>query len=194
MDLIFTPFELVLNQILHQDPKYAKFLEKYNSKIILINSVYIYIKKSGLSFSLSISKPSQQPDLVIKFLYTQSIILLIETFQDNIDHQKLDLNGDLGLAQDFFTIFKNYDSFYLNKIAKIFGDIFSYSADFVGKDITNSLKYKQENLKDMFVFYLEDELQVIATKEEVKSFISDIDKIRLECDRLEARINKLMQN
>ena len=190
MDIIFAPFEIVLNKILFQDPKFSNFLEKYNNKILLINSVYIKVSKSGFGFSLK--TPDSAPDLVIKFPYSKSIILFIETMQDKIDHTQLDLDGDLGLAQDFFGVFKNYDSFYLNKIAKIFGDIFSYGSDCVDSTIRKNINTKHKNLKDMFICYLEDELQVTATTEEIRDFNDQVDKIRLDCDRLEARINQLI--
>jgi len=190
MDLIFAPFEMVLNNILFQDPKFKDFLGKYDNKVILINAVYIKITKSGFGFSLRTQESA--PDLVIKFPYSKSIILFIETIQDKIDHTKLDLDGDFGLAQDFFVVFKNYDSFYLNKIAKIFGDIFSYGADCVDSTIRKTINTKHKNVKDMFICYLEDELQVIATTEEINDFNNQVDKIRLDCDRLEARINQLI--
>lgn len=190
MDLIFAPFEIVLNNILFQDPKFQEFLEKYHNKIILINAIYIKVTKSGFGFSLRAKESS--PDLVIKFPYSKSLILFIETLQDKIDHTQLDLDGDMGLAQDFFGVFKNYDSFYLNKISNIFGDIFSYGADCVDSTIRKTINSKHKNLKDMFVCYLEDELQVVATTDEVKDFNNQVDKIRLDCDRLEARINQLV--
>lgn len=190
MDIIFAPFELILSQILFQDPKFINFLEKYDNKIILINNIYISINKKGLHFSLSAKESA--PNLVIKFPYTKSLILLIESIQDKIDHSQLDLEGNLGLAQDFFAIFKNYDSFYLNKISKIFGDIFAYGADCIGSSFKESIKCKSRNIKDMFVFYLEDELQVTATANEIHDFNEQVDKIRLDCDRLEARIKLLV--
>ena len=111
---------------------------------------------------------------------------------DNLYRRNLDLDGNLGLAQDFFAIFKNYDGFYLNKIAKIFGDIFSYGADCVDSTIRETLNTKHKNLKDMFICYIEDELQVTATTEEIRDFNDQVDKIRLDCDRLEARIHQLI--
>ena len=42
--------------------------------------------------------------------------------------------------------------------------------------------------------YLQDNLQVAVTKEEVDEFVRDVDTIRAQIERLEARLNRLHSN
>lgn len=192
--LFFAPFELILNQILTRDPNFAIFLEQHKNKVIRINFIYIYILENGLYFSLEMHKYNLQqaiPNLTIKFPFTKSIIIFIETIKDKIDYQKLNIHGDLDLAQDFINLLRNYDAFYLNKIATVFGDICAYAADCIKQNVNDVFTDKAYDLKEMLTMYLEDELLVVATKDEVLEFNLSVDALRLAVDRLEAKITKL---
>lgn len=105
----------------------------------------------------------------------------------------VEIDGDMRIAEQFSDILREVDIDWEEILSKLVGDIIANQAGQTARATTGWIKDSFASLQMNTGEYLSEESHLTPTKTEIEAFISNVDIIRSDIDRLEARINNLQQ-
>jgi len=104
---------------------------------------------------------------------------------------KLEIIGDVGLAQQFQSIMKNIDLDWEEYLSHWLGDTMAHK---LGNFLRDSIKFVSETRKTLALDvseYLQYEKEVLPDHSEIVEFSDNVDELRNDIERLKVRIGKL---
>jgi len=104
---------------------------------------------------------------------------------------EVSITGDSRLAQDFSDTLSRMDIDWEEFLSKLTGD---FAAHRIGNAVRQGQSWLQDSLKAFSIDsteYLQEESGILPTRIEIEKFIHDIDVLRDDTERLDARIQKL---
>ena len=104
---------------------------------------------------------------------------------------QMQITGDLELGQRFQKILKNVDIDWEEYLSGYVGDTVAHRIGHVASRMRHWGQHIAETLRQDFSEVMTEELRVAARPEAVQGFMSRVDKMRADVDRLEKRIQKL---
>lgn len=188
--------ESVINKALQYDAATALKLEKLNGKVLAIKilqpatSIYVSF---GENLTLS-AHAEQEPDTTLEGELSAFINLARhEDKHAALMQSDIQIQGSSQLAMGLAEAMGELDIDFEAMIAELTGPV---AAHIIGKNLRSvsawfkqtSKKFKQDSVE-----YVRDELQLAPHKVEGESRFADIHKLKLDAERLEARIIKLQQ-
>lgn len=106
---------------------------------------------------------------------------------------EVSITGDSRLAQDFSDTLSRMDIDWEELLSKLTGD---FAAHRIGNAVRQGQSWLQDSLK-AFGFdsteYLQEESGILPTRIEIEKFVRDVDVLRDDVERLDAKIRKLEQ-
>lgn len=189
---MLTPIAFSLNAALAQDPETKTKLTQFESRCIAIKikdfnqTIVMSVKQQQLYLTTS----SEQPiDLTI----TGDALTLAKLGSDpeSLFSADIDINGDVQFAKQLRDLLEGFDFDWEAQLARITGDTLAYP---IAHGIRQSSSWAKKNtvsMQETIAEYLREESRLLLDKSEVKSYLQDIDILRADFDRLEARIKRL---
>ena len=101
------------------------------------------------------------------------------------------VDGDTGVAQRFSDALGGLDIDWEEQLSKLTGDVFAHE---LGRGLRGARRESERvgrSMRDNLSEYLTEEARVLPHRYEVEDFIVDVDALRDDADRLEARIARL---
>jgi len=179
----------------------ALALNTANIALNKLDQQTLTVKLAELNFPLSFSVNNE------KFIVTTiterancTITTSIKTLQelqakqnltDLIKQDKLDLEGDIQLAQQFSTIAEKIDIDWQSEFAKHIGDIPTHKLGQLSKNITKKLSFAATQIKLDASEYIVHEKKLVVTKNQITCFNQKVAHIFEETNLLEKRIQTL---
>lgn len=111
---------------------------------------------------------------------------------DLIRNDKLDIQGDLKVAQRFADIAQSLDIDWQSELAKRIGDIPAYKLGQLGRKIVDKLNFASQQIQADASEWLVHEKRLIVTSTELSSFSHDVDVIEQQLPKLSQRIENLI--
>jgi ubiquinone biosynthesis accessory factor UbiJ len=195
---IVASLEQLLNQAIRLDPESPNRLMPMQGKIIQLDIL-------GLGVSLYLV-PEPQGFQILSHYEGEADCLLRGTLLDlaSMRHERnsteqlfsgrVTIEGDTGLAQRFGEFFSALDIDWEEQLSRITGDIAAHE---VGRMVRGVVAWGKQvdqtatlNIKE----YLEEELRLIPGRYEITPFLNEVDRLRDDVERLEARIQRLTKN
>jgi len=186
------PIELALNAALNQDPESKAKLDQFESRCIAIN-----IKDFDQTISMSVRQRqlylSTKPENTIDLTITGNALTLAKlgSNPESLFSAQIDINGDVQFAKQLRDLLDGFDFDWEAQLAKITGDTLSYPIAHGIKKVALWAKDSHQSMQQNIAEYLREESRLLPDKSEIKAYIRDIDTLRADFDRLEARINRL---
>ena len=103
----------------------------------------------------------------------------------------VEIEGDTHVAKTFSAILREVDIDWEEHLSRLVGDVVAHQAAQASQSVSNWLKEGFDTIKNNTAEYLRDDAKLTPEDEEVSAFMNQIDDIRMNVDRLEARINLL---
>lgn len=106
-------------------------------------------------------------------------------------NDKIRMSGDVELGQKVKQLFDDLDIDWEGHLSHFTGDVVAHQIGrFIrkGMDFTNSFT---ESMRHNLTEYLQEELRVFPTRNEVDHFFHEVDEVSLKVERLQAKINQL---
>lgn len=184
----------ILNRYLEQDSERAISLRQIKDKVIRV-----VVREINLDIKLKVNDSSFeeiQLDDVADVEISVSLKILPD-FLMGVDQDKLIKNGSIEIKGDTHVASVMQNT--LKEIEVDWEEIISkYTSDSVAHQIGKGARAfhsfadrLRDNMRQDMRDFLQDNIQVSATQEEVDQFIKEVDATRAQTDRIEARINKL---
>lgn len=122
-----------------------------------------------------------------------SLVALKEQQQltELIKQDKLDILGDIKVAQRFADIAESLDIDWQTELAKRIGDIPAYKLGQLGKNVLSKLTFAAEQIQADASEWFVHEKKMIVTESELTAFNKEVTQVTKELDDISQRIDAL---
>jgi len=104
----------------------------------------------------------------------------------------VEIKGDIELGQELKKIFSEIDIDLEEQLSKITGDVIAHQVGNLARAGKAWSKKTAQTLELDVAEYFQEESRQLPIREEVEQFMSDVDLTRAGVDRIEARVNRLL--
>ncbi|MBF0263661.1 MAG: SCP2 sterol-binding domain-containing protein [Gammaproteobacteria bacterium] len=191
--------ESKLNNYCQLDPDYKSNLKMFTGKVILIQikdpQIQFYLLSNGNSFQVH-QHYDGEIDATISASLVNYIFLVLadeKEQQEQVINQKVKITGNVKLAQSLQQYFDKLEIDWEEHLSHLTGDTIAYGFSLLADKFKQKYQQTYDEILTKVMHELIDEAQVIVTKEEIISFVHQVDHCRNAVDRIEAKIKKLEQ-
>jgi ubiquinone biosynthesis protein UbiJ len=110
---------------------------------------------------------------------------------DTLFSGDVSISGDVEAGQAFKAVLDELDIDWEEQLAGITGDMVAHQLGNAARSAGSWLRQGRTTLEQDLGEYLQEELRVVPTRIEIENFIADVDRMRMDLERLEARIRRL---
>ncbi|QBB68994.1 sterol-binding protein [Pseudolysobacter antarcticus] len=107
---------------------------------------------------------------------------------------KVEISGDAELARRIEKLVRNFQPDIEEAFTRVFGDVIGYQIAQAFKRAFDWSRESAKNLVQDSADFLRDESRDLVAPAEMEQFLDEVDTLRDDTDRLEARIARLSQN
>ncbi|MDX1491594.1 MAG: SCP2 sterol-binding domain-containing protein [Pseudohongiellaceae bacterium] len=190
------PAEALLNKILRQDPVTQKALQRFESKVLHVHctspvqwQIFVMPTEQGITL---LSHYESTPDASISGSASALIQLALSEQQSQALFQgSIKMSGDTSFVQEFYEVWGNLEIDWEDHFSRFFGDIATHRASTVTDNAKHWTKQSLSSLGEDTKEYFQEEAGLLPTRNEVIHFSQDLDELRLNIDRIEARVARL---
>ncbi len=183
---------IACNQYLKADPQTWPKIVSLDGKVIAfsLQNWHLNLKavftKDGVEF-----KPQDNKfDAKIK-LTTETLLQILTNPSTKPTQLKgVTIQGDLHLMQNIMEIMQAMDIDWEEKISYITGDILAHEISKHIRNTRNIIKNAIGSVKLNMADYLQEEIRILPSKNEIESFYQDIAKLRDDVARFQAKLNR----
>lgn len=108
-----------------------------------------------------------------------------------IRQNKLDLQGDIHVAQDFSALIKQLDIDWEEHLSRYTGDVFAHTVFSTGRRLFETIRSKSDAILSTLSEGAVEEKQLAAHPIAVEHFCLEVNTLRSDADRFEARLAEL---
>ena len=106
----------------------------------------------------------------------------------------VEIDGDMRIAEKFSAILKEVDIDWEELLSKLVGDIIAHQAGQVVNNASYWFTQSAEAMKLNTSEYLSEEIKVTPADAEIHYYMDQVDDVRMDIDRLEARVKNLQNS
>jgi ubiquinone biosynthesis protein UbiJ len=186
--------EKLINSALRYDPGTRIALGKLSDQILAVTisspALTIYLTPDDEGVRLM----SQWEGEVHTHLYGSlpALIKLVSSERTSFTDSGVEVVGNTGLLVDLQRLLKNLDIDWEEALSEFLGDIVGHQSAEAIRSGVNYTRDRADELRRSTSEFLTEELQALVSKNELEDFYQQVDDLRLQLDRLEARARKLM--
>ncbi|MFK5985074.1 MAG: SCP2 sterol-binding domain-containing protein [Pseudomonadota bacterium] len=196
---LYAMIEFSLNQAIKLDPQGGKLIKNFHGKIIKLEilspDMNIYILAQGGNFQI-LENFEGDVDTTIKTRLIDLAALSLKNKTEKtqaVFEGQIKILGNIALGQQFQSLFTKLDIDWEEHLSHITGDIIAHQLFTSGKKLFTWGQKTQQTFSLDISEFLQYETRDLLEKREVDNFLTQIDELRNDCDRLEARINRLTE-
>ena len=192
MSSLLKPIELALNTALAQDPETQTKLEQFEHRRITIHiqdfnhTITMTVIEQQLKLSANTGETS---DLTLS---ANAITLAkLGSDPDSLFSDEIEIHGDVQFAKQLRDVLDGFDFDWEAQLAKVTGDTLAYPIAHGLRQFAGWTKNTHQSLQESTAEYLREEAHILPDKSQINDYLSNVDTLRADLDRLEARINRL---
>jgi len=172
-----------------------------NTNLTSIDNKRLTVILDELTFPLSFTVYQQQ--ILVTSLAEQSdcsVITSLKTLKalkkdqqltELIKQDKLDINGDIKIAQQFSNIAQTLEIDWQSELAKYIGDFATYKLGRIAQSLTKKFTFLKEQVQADSSEYIVHEQKLVVTKNQLDNFYQQVEQINNQTDALMQRLNAL---
>lgn len=107
-------------------------------------------------------------------------------------NDKIRMSGDIEFGQQVKKLFDEMDIDWEGHLAHFTGDVVAHQ---IGSFIRKGMEFKNQfstSMKQNVTEFLQEELRVLPSRNELEDFFNDVDDLSLSVERLQAHVNQLL--
>ena len=195
---LITDLETIINQLLIFDKESLVALSSFKGIVVAVDVqntssiFYITITESGVSLT---NEFELIPDIIVRGSSFELYEYLI-SINNSQEFQtgKLEVAGDISVAQKIQSIVKNLDIDWEDYISNWIGDSLTHKLGRAVKNSINLLHSVNKNIKYNLSDYLRYETEYLIDRNEQDEFSQSVDVLRDDAERLKLRINRIVES
>lgn len=195
MSFFLKPFESLLNTTLTLDLETREKLIEFDQKQITIDIIdlqqAIHITFDQQILRLSSGDSSETVDLTIR---GKSFDLAkLGSHPDHLFSPEIEIHGNVQFAKQLQDVVEGFDFDWEQQLAKYTGDTLAYPIAHGLRQTGQWLKDSHQSLQQTTAEYLREEIKILPDKSQINEYLHEIDRLRADYDRLEARVARLQK-
>ncbi|MFV9615882.1 MAG: ubiquinone biosynthesis accessory factor UbiJ [Gammaproteobacteria bacterium] len=190
--------EAAINRYLALDPEMLDKLARFNGKVIKleitgINKVlYMLPNDSGIQV---LTEHEGSADTVLRGTPVSLFKMgLVSNVANLLLKGEIEITGDTRLGHQFKSIFSQMDIDWSGPLANLLGDGLAYQIQQSGNQLARWGKESVKSVSTSLSEYLQEESRDVVTGTELDIFNETVDQLRNDVDRLQARVNALVNS
>ena len=189
---LLKPIELAINTAIAQDLQSKAKLEQFEQRCIAINisdfnkTIPVLFRQQKIQLT---NELEQSADLTI----SGKALTLAKLGSDpeSLFSADIDIHGDVQFAKQLRDLLDGFDFDWEAQLAKVTGDTLSYPIAHTIRQFGNWARNSHHSLQQNTAEYLKEEIRILPDKSLINDYMAEIDRLRANSDRLEARIQRL---
>lgn len=191
--------QIAINKAVNLDENMPDKLQSLNNKsiemIISPLNVHFFILFQDKKIQL-LDQYHGQADTVIHSnpLGLIRLSLLPASKARSLFNDKIRMSGDIELGQNVKKLFDEMDIDWEGHLAHFTGDVVAHQ---IGSFIRKGMAFKKQfdnSMRQNVTEYLQEELRVVPSKEELGDFFREVDELALSVERLQVHVNQLINH
>ena len=192
MSLLLKPLEIALNHALRFDMESHEKLQHFANRSIRIDitnlNIAVIVRFTDDRILLEAAE-EHVADLMIK---ADSFALLKLVQQpDSLFSNQIQIRGDVQFAKQLQDWQQHFDFDWEQQLARVTGDTLAYPLAQSLRRGFDWLNYNRSEFEQSLAEYLREESQYLPDKSQTQRFMQNVDLLRADTERLEARIKRL---
>ncbi len=186
--------ETAFNRALQLDPESRRRLAALHGKVIAIElrgtglTLYLIPGPDGVSV---MGTYAGEPDTVISGTPLALTRMGLGEDREALFAGQVTLRGDVETGQRFKAILADLDPDWIEPLAGLVGDIPAHRLQRLLHDAGDWARQALDTLARNGAEYLQHEARLLATREDVAEFVAEVDTLRDDLARLEARLARI---
>ncbi len=194
LESLLRPVANILNRNIQETTPARELCEQLDDKTIAIRvrdtALAMYFEINDTVISLATDSKAE-PDVVI----TGSLLTLARLSGASGDSAvrdgSLDLTGDARTARDFQELLAFAKPDIEEELSALIGDAGSHHLGEIARDVGNWARHARSTMGQNIREYLQEESRDLPSRYELERFTQQVNSLRDDVARLEARLNKL---
>ena len=189
---LLTPFELALNAALAHDPESQSKLIQFDQRCIAIDisdmDKVIHVQFIQDKLALSLDADSEADLTITGKAFT---LAKLGSDPDSLFSAYIDIHGDVQFAKQLRDLLDGFDFDWEAQLARFTGDTLAYPIAHGVRQFGRWAKDSHQSMQLNIAEYLKEEALILPDESQVNVFLSDVDTLRADTERMEARIARL---
>ncbi len=190
--------EAAINRYLALDPEMLDKLAQFNGKVIKLEitginkTLYMLPNDRGIQI---LNEYDGSVDTVLRGTPVSLFKMgLVANAANLLLKGEIEITGDTRLGHQFKNVFSQMDIDWSEPLANLLGDGLAYQIQQSGSKLAYWGKESIKSVSTSFSEYLQEESRDVVTGTELNIFNEAVDQCRNDVDRLQARINALVNS
>lgn len=186
--------EQALNAALALDPHTATRLQRLDGKVIAlaIEGTGITLYLQPLDGALRLMGAWDGPiDTTLRGAPFSLLRMGSGRTGEGLFRGGVEIEGDVELGQQIQRVFEKIDIDWEEHLARLCGDVIAHQLGNVVRDLRDWMARSSDHLQQDVADYLQEERELLPVDWEVEAFYEQVDTLRSDVDRLEARLKRL---
>jgi ubiquinone biosynthesis protein UbiJ len=197
MNMLFLPaLSKAVNTALALDPESDQRLKKLQGKVITIEFLPVHFTFQCVFTSAGIEIQKEQQlasEAVIRGTPLQMLgAMLSKDNRQRFFAEDLIIEGNAELAQQVVNLFDEMEIDWEEQISRVVGDVPAYHAGRLLRGAKQWLRKATDSLSENVNEYVHEEARWVPAREALQDYFNDIDALRMDVDRAEARLQNLL--
>ena len=194
LEILLRPLIILMNRQIRATTPARKICLKITGSVIAIRvkdttlAAYVHIRESEITMT---GRYSEEPDVVI----TGSLLALARLATADatavIRDGSVELHGDAHVAQSFQLLLRHAKPDVEEELSVLLGDSAAQNLGDLLRKLRDWGEGAQKTMQQNIGEYLAEESRAVPSRHEVDVFRQDVNKLRDDVARLEARLNRL---
>lgn len=193
--LLLSSIETAMNAWLKLDSEALPQFESMQDKVIRLHitglELNLYFFPDAKHVQV-LSRHQGEPDTTI---HGSPIALMRLTASDDAGKTLLDsdaqIEGDMRLGTQFSNILKSVNIDWEEFLSKAVGDIVAHQAGSMAKETRGWLKESEQAMRLNMSEYMSEEAELLVADSQISHYLDEVDILRADIDRMDARVNRL---
>ncbi|WP_207060626.1 SCP2 domain-containing protein [Motiliproteus sp. SC1-56] len=189
------PLEVAIRAAVRRDPRAQKRLASLEGRRIRVDlrvpALSLVLAPHGEGIDLS-SPGEEAVDCTLEGGVADLLQVLMD--ENKAFGKGIRISGDSQLALDLKRCLQELDLDWEGFLGDHLGDLAAHSLAGLVRDGLDWGRRSRESLLDDLDNYLHEELRTLPPREELNGFYSQVDRLRLAADRLQARVQRLQSS
>ena len=192
MSLLLKPLEIALNHALRFDMESHEKLQRFASRSIRIDITNLNIAVIARFTDDRILLETAEEHVADLMIKADSFALLKLVQQpDSLFSNQIQIRGDVQFAKQLQDWQQHFDFDWEQQLARVTGDTLAYPLAQRLRRGFDWLNYNRSEFEQSLAEYLREESQYLPDKSQTERFMQNVDLLRADTERLEARIKRL---
>lgn len=194
MKLLLPYLSKAINRYLHLDPESKNRLSPLQGRIVSIELLPLHytfqlvFTEDGVTLS---EDETKTPDTIIRGTPLQMMSMMLANDRQKFFADDVVIEGSAELGQQVIELFDNMQIDWEEYFSRVAGDGPAHHAGNLVRKLRSFLNRSADNFKENVSEYVHEEKMWFPAREALQDLFSDIDKLRMDIDRIEARINNI---